>query len=143
MGNWSGFDNHHPENPDQAPFGDFECHRTWMTVATHLPIEKWYTNSSLSNVSYWPMDYPPLCMEMHYIMGKSIEVLEPAAFETQGYEEPRYRWIMRTWVILVEYLIFVPAAIYFLKVVNGKVTPWALMVITCIPSTMLVDNVHF
>jgi hypothetical protein len=37
---------------------------------------------------------------------------------------------MRTWVIIFEYLIFVPGAWYFLKAVNGKVTPWALFVIT-------------
>jgi hypothetical protein len=78
--NFSGYNNAFPSN-GLAPYGDFECHRTWLTVATHLPLEKWYTNSTISNVSYWPMDYPPLCMEIHYIMGKSIEVLEPKAFE--------------------------------------------------------------
>ena len=89
------------------------------------------------------MDYPPLCMEFHYLMGKSIEILEPAAFDTQGYSEPRYKWIMRLWVILIEYIIFVPAAWYFLKVVNGKATPWALAVITLIPASIIVDNAHF
>jgi alpha-1,3-glucosyltransferase len=114
-----------------------------LTVATHLPIEEWYTNSTLSNVSYWPIDYPPLCMEFHYVMGKSIEVLEPEAFETQGYMEPRYKWIMRLWVIFWEYLIFIPAAYYFLNTINGKVTPYSLAIITCIPASMIVDNAHF
>jgi len=45
-----------------------------------LPIHEWYSNSTLSNVSYWPMDYPPLCMQFHYMMGKSVEAFEPEAF---------------------------------------------------------------
>ena len=53
-----------------------------MKVTTHLPIEKWYTNSTISNTSYWPMDYPPLCMHMHLVMGKSIEMIVPDAFLT-------------------------------------------------------------
>jgi hypothetical protein len=76
---FSGHDNRYPTNGG-APFGDFECHRTWMTVSTHLPIHEWYSNSTLSNVSYWPMDYPPLCMQFHYMMGKSVEAFEPEAF---------------------------------------------------------------
>jgi len=50
---------------------------------------------------------------------------------------------MRCWVILLEYFIFIPAAWYFLKVVNGRVTPWTLCVIINIPATMIVDNGHF
>ena len=76
-------------------------------------------------------------------MGKSIEVLEPKAFETQGYMEPRYKWIMRLWVILAEYLIFIPAAYYLLHAMNGRVTPYSLAIITCIPASMIVDNAHF
>jgi hypothetical protein len=80
--NFSGYNNFPKEGMLQAPWGDFECHRTWMKVTTHLPIEKWYTNSSISNTSYWPMDYPPLCMHMHLVMGKSIEMIVPEAFLT-------------------------------------------------------------
>ena len=50
---------------------------------------------------------------------------------------------MRSWVIIWEYLIFVPAAAYFLKITTKKVTPFTLFVITIIPSTLIVDNVHF
>jgi alpha-1,3-glucosyltransferase len=89
------------------------------------------------------MDYPPLCAEMHYLMAKSIKWLEPEAFEVTGYATTRYIFLMRSWVIIWEYLIFVPAAVYFLKVTTKKVTPFSLFVITCIPSTLIVDNVHF
>ena len=64
------FNSNPPEG--EAPWGDFECHRTWMNVTMELPIEKWYSNSTASNTSYWPMDYPPLCAEMHYLMGRTI-----------------------------------------------------------------------
>jgi hypothetical protein len=50
---------------------------------------------------------------------------------------------MRGWVILLEYIFFVPAALHFLKVVNGRVTPWTLCAIINIPATMIVDNGHF
>ena len=142
LSQFSGFSNTNPPQ-GHAAHGDFECHRTWLTVATHYPIEQWYTNTSLSNVSYWPMDYPPLCMQLHYVMGRSIEVLEPAAFETQGYKEPRYVFIMRLWVILLEYVIYVPAAVYFLRVTQGEVKPFNLMVITLIPATIFIDHGHF
>ena len=114
-----------------------------MKTTTHLPVESWYKNSTISNTSYWPIDYPPLCAEFHYLMGKSIQWLEPNAFLTSGYAETRYVFLMRSWVVIWEYLIFVPAAAYFLKTCTGKITPWGLFVITCIPSTLIVDNVHF
>lgn len=142
LSQFSGQKNSSPP-PGQAPWGDFECHRTWMAVTNQLPLEQWYTNSTISNISYWPMDYPPLCAEMHYIMSTSIQWLEPKALNVSGFAEPRYIFLMRTWVIVWEYLIFVPAAIYFLKVTTQKVTPWGLFLITCIPSTLIVDNVHF
>lgn len=114
-----------------------------MSVTNHLPIEAWYTNSTISNISYWPMDYPPLCAELHYVMAKSIKWLEPDALSKSGYASTRYIFLMRSWVIIWEYLIFVPAAIYFLRVTIKKVTPFTLFVITVIPSTLIVDNVHF
>ena len=117
---FSGFDNSNPPN-GEAAWGDFECHRTWMTVTNKLPVKDWYSNSSLSNTSYWPMDYPPLCMEVHYVMGLSVQAMEPFALEIQGYMEPHYKWLMRGWVILLELIIFVPAAWYFLRVTTGKV----------------------
>jgi hypothetical protein len=57
--------------------------------------------------------------------------------------EKKYVWLMRWWVILLEYMIFVPAAWFFLKVVNGKVTPYNLCIITMIPASIIVDNGHF
>ena len=62
---------------------------------------------------------------------------------TSGYATTRYIFLMRSWVIIWEYLIFVPAAAYFLKITTNKVTPFTLFVITVIPSTLIVDNVHF
>jgi hypothetical protein len=70
-------------------------------------------------------------------------LLEPDALDTIGYQEPRYVWLMRTWVIVLEYLVFVPGAIFFLKCSNGKVSPIELAVVILIPASMLVDNAHF
>ena len=49
-------------------YGDFECHRMWMEITYNTPAEKWYTDSQFMNISYWPMDYPPLCAYTHWAM---------------------------------------------------------------------------
>ena len=55
---------------ENAPpmFGDFECHRNWMETTYHYPVIEWYTNGAHMNMTYWPMDYPPLCAYTHWFM---------------------------------------------------------------------------
>lgn len=65
---------------DMPPkFGDFECHRHWMTITHHTPVREWYTDGPLMNYSYWPMDYPPLCAYTHWLWSQIIDVVEPNA----------------------------------------------------------------
>jgi len=65
LGPYSGMEN-------KPQYGDFECHRMWMTVTHNLPVDQWYVNNQYSNNSYWPMDYPPLCAYTHWLMAKVV-----------------------------------------------------------------------
>lgn len=62
-----------------APWGDFECHRTWFTITQNLPVNLWYANTTLSNTTYWPLDYPPLCAYFHNTFSYLIYVIAPFA----------------------------------------------------------------
>ena len=53
-------------------FGDFECHRHWMETTFHYPVNKWYSDGEHMNITYWPMDYPPLCAYTHWFMANIV-----------------------------------------------------------------------
>lgn len=85
---FSGKYNVNPQDPLQAPYGDFECHRVWQAQTFHNPPELWYTNTTFSNSSYWPLDYPPLCQYTHFVMGCMTNYLfGPAPLMTTGFME--------------------------------------------------------
>lgn len=59
----SGYDN-------EPRFGDFEAQRHWMEITTNLPISEWYRNSTVNDLDYWGIDYPPLSAYHSWICGK-------------------------------------------------------------------------
>jgi hypothetical protein len=63
LSDWSGKYNAKPSVG--APWGDMECHRTWFSITKELPYQEWYSDTPWSNVTYWPLDYPPLCAYFH------------------------------------------------------------------------------
>ena len=69
------FNDNPPEG--QAPWGDFECHRTWFEITHHLPPDQWYQDTLYSNTTYWPLDYPPLCAFWHGGFSRMIGRFEP------------------------------------------------------------------
>jgi alpha-1,3-glucosyltransferase len=99
---------------DPPKYGDFECHRVWMEVTYNLPVSMWYNDTPYSNSTYWPIDYPPLCAYTHLAMANVVNIFQPNAIllgESQGYNRPQFRTIMRSLMIALEILIFVPALI--------------------------------
>lgn len=55
---------------NQPPmYGDYEAQRHWMEITVNIPPSKWYTNSSLNDLNYWGLDYPPLTAYHSYAMG--------------------------------------------------------------------------
>ena len=84
-----------------------------------MPIEDWYKESEISNKDYWPMDYPPICAYVHYLMGLVIKKIMPDAVSdgvlARGYMEKDYITVMRAFVVLLEYIVFVPGYLRLLS----------------------------
>lgn len=62
-------------------YGDYECHRVWMEITHNLPVKTWYTDSQITNTTFWPMDYPPLCGYSHWFMSQIVAGVVPEAIK--------------------------------------------------------------
>lgn len=77
-------------------------------------FSKWYYNSSINDLDYWGLDYPPLTAMHSYAMGKAFQKVLPDAVKlktSRGYESPKLKFLMRLTVLLSDILI--PALILF------------------------------
>jgi alpha-1,3-glucosyltransferase len=129
-------------------FGDYEAQRHWMEITTHLPISQWYFH----DLQWWGLDYPPLTAYHSWLCGKIGSLIDPAwfaLFTSRGSDDPSLKVFMRATVIVSEYLIYIPAAVIFIRRysrLNG-VSTWsmalALTAFLMQPATILVDHVHF
>jgi hypothetical protein len=117
LSDWSGKYNASP--PGGAPWGDLECHRTWFSITSQLPYEQWYTDTQYSNVTYWPLDYPPLCAYFHSFVaqakGCTPEFNLTYGFKHQGEKDDHFISDMRNIVIVAEFVLFAPALLFLLK----------------------------
>lgn len=58
------------------------------------------------------MDYPPLCAYTHWAMAKVVDKVQPNALllgASQGYSKGQYRTLMRVLMVLLEFIVFIPA----------------------------------
>ncbi|KAH8593552.1 glycosyltransferase family 57 protein [Bisporella sp. PMI_857] len=138
---YSGF-----QNPPMH--GDYEAQRHWMEITTQLPISQWYFH----DLEYWGLDYPPLTAYHSWVLGKIGGFINPswfALFSSRGSEDPILKVFMRATVIVSEYLVYIPAAVIFvrrlskLQGVNTWTASIALVAILMQPGTILIDHVHF
>ncbi|KAF4458303.1 glucosyltransferase [Fusarium albosuccineum] len=129
-------------------FGDYEAQRHWMEVTTQLPISEWYFH----DLQWWGLDYPPLTAYHSWVLGKIGSLIDPSWFAlitSRGSQDPNLKIFMRATVIISEYLIYVPAAIVFVRRYSrlqgvANWTAWlALVAILMQPATILIDHVHF
>jgi alpha-1,3-glucosyltransferase len=128
--------------------GDYEAQRHWMEITTQLPISQWYFH----DLEYWGLDYPPLTAYHSLLLGKMGGLIDSKWFtlhNSRGIEDPTLKVFMRATVIISEYLIYIPAAVIFvrrlskLEGVNTWFASVALVGILMQPGTILIDNVHF
>ena len=128
--------------------GDFEAQRHWMEITTNLPISKWY----FYDLEYWGLDYPPLTAYHSWLLGKVGSFINPSWFAlttSHGMEDHSLKLYMRATVIVSEYLIYIPAAVIFVRRLarlSGVPTWEASIALTAIlmqPSTILIDHAHF
>jgi alpha-1,3-glucosyltransferase len=134
------------QNPPM--YGDYEAQRHWMEITTQLPISQWYFH----DLEWWGLDYPPLTAYHSWVLGKIGGLIDPSWFALQtsrGIDDDSLKVYMRATVIVSEYLIYIPAAVIFvrriskLQGVNTLNASIALTAISMQPGTILIDHVHF
>ena len=153
LGTFSGQSNS-PERAKESelgvPWGDFECHRMWVEITTNLNSTMWYEDTQYNNKTYWPMDYPPLCAYFHYHVGSLVKWATPEAFvlaESYGHTSPEMIAMMRFWVILGEFAIFVPGLLLLVDSLFGhlgnKTTLTVFFAVYMFPPSLYADHGHF
>lgn len=62
----------HPYSGHATPpkYGDFEAQRHWMEITVNTPINEWYRQSEVNDLTWWGLDYPPLSAYWAFITGK-------------------------------------------------------------------------
>ncbi|KAJ0343836.1 hypothetical protein COL154_000964 [Colletotrichum chrysophilum] len=129
-------------------FGDYEAQRHWMEITTQIPVSQWYFH----DLQWWGLDYPPLTAYHGWLCGKVGALIDPSWFElynSRGSDDPTLKIFMRATVIVSEYLIYIPAAVIFVRRFSrhSGVPTWtawmALVAILLQPGTILIDHVHF
>ncbi|OCL08052.1 glycosyltransferase family 57 protein [Glonium stellatum] len=134
----------------QSPpmYGDFEAQRHWMELTTRLPISQWY----FYDLEWWGLDYPPLTAYHSWLLGVLGTRIEPewfALFTSRGIDDPSLKVYMRATVFVSDYLVYIPAAVIFLRRYSRLqgVNVWeasiALVAILMQPATILIDHGHF
>lgn len=129
-------------------YGDYEAQRHWMEITTHLPVSQWYFH----DLEWWGLDYPPLTAYHSWLLGKIGGLIDPswfALYTSRGLENESLKVFMRATVIISEYLIYIPAAVIFVRRfsrfygINAWHSSIALLAILMQPGTILIDHVHF
>ncbi|KAH8812316.1 glycosyltransferase family 57 protein [Xylogone sp. PMI_703] len=129
-------------------YGDYEAQRHWMEITTQLPVSQWYFH----DLEWWGLDYPPLTAYHSWLLGKIGALIDPswfALYTSRGLEDPTLKVFMRGTVIVSEYLVYIPAAVIFVRrysrffSINAWHSSIALLAILMQPGTILIDHVHF
>ncbi|KAL6176486.1 hypothetical protein ACLB2K_053119 [Fragaria x ananassa] len=146
----------HPYSGAATPpkFGDFEAQRHWMEITLNLPVKEWYRNSTLNDLSYWGLDYPPLTAYQSYVHGLFVRFFSPesvALTTSRGHESYLGKLLMRWTVLSSDALVLFPAVFYFIVVYysghkqSGSMggIAWHIAIILLNPCLILIDHGHF
>lgn len=75
-----------------------------------------YINSSVNDLNYWGIDYPPLTAYHSWIMGMMSAYLNPDWIilqQSRGYENYSHKLFMRSSVLLSDILIYFTAVVVY------------------------------
>ena len=145
----------HPHSGQSAPpmFGDYEAQRHWMELTLHTPLAQWYTHTTLNDLQYWGLDYPPLTAFQSWLCGVLMRSVEPASVAlttSRGWESYRSKLAMRFTVIVSDLLFTLPAVHLFVRAFygrekggNGARNAWATALILLAPGPILIYHGHF
>ncbi|KAK7048375.1 DNA replication helicase [Favolaschia claudopus] len=127
-------------------FGDYEAQRHWLELTIHLPFRQWYTY----DLQYWGLDYPPLTAYVSWLCGIVAHWLDPfwvALDSSRGIETEGSKAFMRSTVILLDALIYLPAIIMFTRVWQSnrskRTQNLAFVTLLFQPALLLIDFGHF
>ncbi|TBU44475.1 glucosyltransferase [Dichomitus squalens] len=127
-------------------FGDYEAQRHWMELTIHLPTRQWYTY----DLQYWGLDYPPLTAYASWLCGIVGSWIDPswvALDDSRGVETPGSKVFMRSSVLALDTLIYVPALFMFTRVWQGtrssRTQNLALLLLLFQPALTIIDFGHF
>ncbi|OXU24402.1 hypothetical protein TSAR_012891 [Trichomalopsis sarcophagae] len=121
---------YHPYSGAGKPpmFGDYEAQRHWQEITLNLPVSQWYSNSSDNDLQYWGLDYPPITAYHSLLLARVANLVDPDSVklhQSRGYESNTHKYFMRLSVLVVDFLLFIPAVIYFafaiLPILDSKI----------------------
>lgn len=135
-------------------FGDFEAQRHWQEITVNLPISDWYTNGTDNDLMYWGLDYPPLTAYHSWLNGWVAHRLNGsyvALHSSRGITNDDHKTFMRTTVLIVDLLLYIPAILIVIKKIiehassHTKIPSNALCYVVALfyPGQILIDNGHF
>ncbi|KAJ2029405.1 Glucosyltransferase-like protein [Coemansia sp. S610] len=127
-------------------YGDYEAQRHWMELTVHLPPSQWY----FYDLSYWGLDYPPLTAFQSWACGWVAHLINPswvALDQSRGIETHTSKLFMRSTVLVLEALIYVPAVVLLLQSrqiqANWIAKQAAIFSVLLQPCLILIDHGHF
>ncbi|KAF8895501.1 ALG6, ALG8 glycosyltransferase family-domain-containing protein [Infundibulicybe gibba] len=127
-------------------FGDYEAQRHWMEITLHLPVRQWYTY----DLQYWGLDYPPLTAYVSWICGYIGAKIDPTWFAldaSRGIETPDSKLYMRSTVLALDSIVYVPALYLFARTWQGtrshRTQEMAILTLLLQPALLLIDFGHF
>uniref|UniRef100_H2M3G8 Alpha-1,3-glucosyltransferase n=1 Tax=Oryzias latipes TaxID=8090 RepID=H2M3G8_ORYLA len=130
-------------------FGDYEAQRHWQEVTYNLPIREWYFNSTNNDLAYWGLDYPPLTAYHSWLCAYIANIINPEwvkLHKSRGHESPEHKLFMRTTVLVVDLLLFIPAVVLYCLYLTDGSSKKKVSVLLCIllyPGIILIDYGHF
>ncbi|XP_076812639.1 dolichyl pyrophosphate Man9GlcNAc2 alpha-1,3-glucosyltransferase-like [Clavelina lepadiformis] len=132
-------------------YGDYEAQRHWQEVTYNLPVAEWYTNSSLNDLQYWGLDYPPLTAYHSWLCGYMASLIDNQWVEldtSRGMEGYSHKLFMRYTVLFGDCLILFPAIILCYrssqqKTLNQKNVSSSALLTLFYPGLILIDHGHF
>lgn len=127
-------------------YGDYEAQRHWMELTIHLPVWQWY----VYDLQYWGLDYPPLTAYVSWMCGTIGSWIEPSWFAlgtSRGLETEGSKLFMRSSVIAMDMLVYLPALLMFIQTFHGsrsrRSQSMSLLILLFQPALLLIDHGHF
>lgn len=99
-------------------YGDYEAQRHWQEITVNLKYSDWYRDTKENDLQYWGLDYPPLTAYHSFLCGLIALYINPnyvALDYSRGFESPDHKLFMRYTVLIVDIIVYFPAAVYFLR----------------------------